>query len=111
LIPFVINELIVAVDPIKLREYLALGKPVVSTDLPEVRKLQDVVYIGKNNKDFVDKIAKAIKEDNPTLTEERIRVAWQSDWGVKIEEISAIIHDAFGRKLVSKDNNDKYLNT
>jgi len=98
LIPYVINERLVAVDPIKLREYLALGKPVVSVDLPEVRKLQDVVYIGENNKDFVDKIGKAMTEDNPSLTQERIRVAWQSDWGVKIEEISAIVNDAFARK-------------
>jgi len=102
LIPYVINERLVAVDPIKLREYLALGKPVVSVDLPEVRKLQDVVYIGENNKDFVDKIGKAMTEDNPSLTEERIRVAGRSDWGVKIEEISSIVNDALARKSCSK---------
>ena len=101
LIPYVISERLVAVDPIKLREYLALGKPVVSVDLPEVRKLQDVVYIGENNKDFVDKIGKAMTEDNPSLTEERIRVARRSDWGVKIEEISTIVNDALARKSCS----------
>ena len=103
LIPYVINERLVAVDPIKLREYLALGKPVVSVDLPEVRKLQDVVYIGENKKDFVDKIGKAMTEDNPSLAEERIRVAWRSDWGDKIEEISAIVNDALARKTCSKE--------
>jgi glycosyltransferase involved in cell wall biosynthesis len=101
LIPYVINELLLAVDPIKLREYLAVGKPVVSVDLPEVRKLQDVVYIGKNNKDFVEKIGKAINEDNRHLTEERIRVAWRSDWRVKIEEISAIVNEAIARRQCS----------
>ena len=54
LIPYVINDRLLAVDPIKLREYLALGKPVVSVDLPEVRKLEDVVYIGENNVDFLE---------------------------------------------------------
>jgi glycosyltransferase involved in cell wall biosynthesis len=102
LIPYVINERLVAVDPIKLREYLALGKPVVSVDLPEVRKLQEVVYIGDNNKDFVDKIGKAMTEDNPSLTEERIRVALRSDWGAKIEEISSIVNDALARKSCPK---------
>jgi glycosyltransferase involved in cell wall biosynthesis len=98
LIPYVINERLVAVDPIKLREYLSLGKPVISVDLPEVRKLREVVYIGENERDFVDKIGKAMAEDNPSLAEERIRVARRSDWGVKIEEISTIVNDAFARK-------------
>jgi glycosyltransferase involved in cell wall biosynthesis len=102
LIPYVINERLVAVDPIKLREYLTLGKPVVSVDLPEVRKLQDVVYIGKSDKDFVDKIGMAMTENDPSLAEKRIRVAWQSDWGAKIEEISEIINDAFHRKTCPK---------
>jgi glycosyltransferase involved in cell wall biosynthesis len=37
IIPFIVNELTVAVNPIKLREMLSAGCPVVSVDLPEVR--------------------------------------------------------------------------
>jgi glycosyltransferase involved in cell wall biosynthesis len=37
LVPFKVNELTRAVNPIKLREYLAAGLPVISTPLPEVR--------------------------------------------------------------------------
>jgi glycosyltransferase involved in cell wall biosynthesis len=39
LIPFVINELTAAVNPIKLREYLSAGMPVVATALPEIELL------------------------------------------------------------------------
>jgi glycosyltransferase involved in cell wall biosynthesis len=106
LIPYVINERLIAVDPIKLREYLTLGKPVVSVDLPEVRKLQEVVYIGKNNEDFVNKIGKALKENDPGTIEDRIRVAWKSDWGAKIEEISEIIRGALRRKHSLTDGSD-----
>ncbi len=98
LIPYVVNDRLVAVDPIKLREYLALGKPVVSVDLPEVRKLQDLVYLAANRTDFVAKVGEALTEDLPSLGEERVRAAWQSDWGRKIEEISEIVHDALGRR-------------
>jgi glycosyltransferase involved in cell wall biosynthesis len=105
LIPFIINELMVAVDPTKLREYLAQGKPVVSIDLPEVRKLRDVVYIGENKQDFMAKIGKAIMEEDPSLSEERIQAAWRSDWGVKIDEISAIVHDAIARRQRSNIRN------
>jgi hypothetical protein len=80
-----------------------MGKPVISTALPEVKKLQDVVYIGENKEDFLDKIGKAISEDDPSLTEERIRAAWRSDWRVKIEEISAIVNEAIARRHCSQE--------
>jgi glycosyltransferase involved in cell wall biosynthesis len=41
LVPFVRNELTAAVNPIKLREYLCAGLPVVATALPEIELLQD----------------------------------------------------------------------
>ena len=41
LIPFVINDLTNAVNPIKLREYLSAGLPVVATALPEIELLSD----------------------------------------------------------------------
>ncbi len=41
LIPFAVNELTTAVNPIKLREYLSAGLPVVSTALPELLPFAD----------------------------------------------------------------------
>ena len=38
LIPYVVDELTDNISPAKLNEYLAIGKPVVSTDLAEVRR-------------------------------------------------------------------------
>lgn len=48
LIPFVVNELTVAVNPIKLREMLAAGCPVVSTALPEVRRCAQEVGVERH---------------------------------------------------------------
>ena len=45
IIPFRINELTLKANPLKLREYLAAGLPVVSTDLPEVRRFRGLVRI------------------------------------------------------------------
>ena len=102
LIPYHVNELMEAVDPIKLREYLCQGKPVVSVDLPEVRKLGELVYIGRDDEEFVEMVGKALKENNPSLSEARVEAARQCEWPVKMAEISAIIADAFTRK--NKEN-------
>lgn len=48
ILPFQVNELTVAVNPIKLREYLAAGRPVVSAPLPAVSEYSDVVEIAES---------------------------------------------------------------
>ena len=53
LVPFKINELTKAVNPIKLREYLAAGLPVVSTPLPEVKACGPWVRIAADAEEFV----------------------------------------------------------
>ena len=52
LIPFKINELTRAVNPIKLKEYLAAGLPVVSTPLPEVRLYGHLVELAEDAQAF-----------------------------------------------------------
>ena len=47
MLPYVINELTEAISPLKLKEYLATGKPIVSTPVPEVLKLKEYVIIAE----------------------------------------------------------------
>jgi hypothetical protein len=79
------------VDPIKLREYLSQGKPVVSVDLPEVRKLNDLVYVAKDAKDYILKLYTALNENDGDTVKRRIDMARKNDWGYKIEDISNLI--------------------
>lgn len=97
LIPYHVNELMEAVDPIKLREYLCQGKAVVSVDLPEVRKLADLVYIGRDEEEFVKMVGSALAENSPALMRARIEASRRCEWSVKMAEISAIVSDAFIR--------------
>ncbi len=91
LIPYHVNELMKGVDPIKLREYLCLGKPVVSVDLPEVRKLEDIVYIASGEDDFVLKVDHALSENLRDKVKDRVMIAKSSDWDNKMIEISEIL--------------------
>src|SRR5205823_5942351 len=59
LMPFRVNELTLAANPLKVREYLAAGLPVVSTDIPEVARL-GACRIGKDPDEIVREIAAAL---------------------------------------------------
>lgn len=96
LIPFRLNKLTEAANPIKLYEYLAAGKPVVSTELPEIIKnASDLVYIGKNEEDFLRKVEKAVNEakkaENKEMVAKRIRFAEDNSWEKRVELLETLL--------------------
>lgn len=86
--PFEINELTLAANPLKVREYLAAGLQVVSTDIPEVRIL-DNCLIGENHQDFIEKIEFALK--NPKSKEEISDAIKHESWEAKIDELRTVM--------------------
>jgi hypothetical protein len=89
LIPFVINELTLAVNPIKLREMLSAGCPVVSTALPEVYAYQTHgVEVASTAETFATAVAARIH--NPATPEERAKISAgvaDETWSSKVDEI------------------------
>ena len=86
--PFVVNELTLAANPLKVREYLAAGLPVVSTDIPECRVLPDCL-IGTDHADFILKIESALADPKPREVISDA-IAHES-WDAKVDEIRALI--------------------
>jgi glycosyltransferase involved in cell wall biosynthesis len=91
IIPFHLTELVDGVDPIKLREYLCAGKPVVTTNFREARKFGDLIYIGRNHDEFVQEVGRALLENDPDLVQRRILAVRGEDWSSKIELISSLV--------------------
>ena len=60
IMPWKQNRWIHYCNPIKLKEYLALGLPVVSTEFAEAFYYQDVIYIARDSEDFVRGIREAL---------------------------------------------------
>ena len=88
-IPFKINDITKATSPVKLFEYMALGKPIVTTDMDECRKYKSVM-IAKNNEQFVDLIDKAVrmrKENNEEYFELLKIEALENTWEKKAKAI------------------------
>jgi glycosyltransferase involved in cell wall biosynthesis len=86
--PFAISELTLAANPLKVREYLAAGLPVVSTDIPEVRVLEDVL-VGTGHSDFISKVEFALATPRPRA-EVSDRIADES-WEAKVEELRQLL--------------------
>jgi glycosyltransferase involved in cell wall biosynthesis len=82
IIPFLMNDLIKGVNPLKLYEYLAAGNPVVSTALPQVVNLQKdgVIYIGKDHSDFICNIEAALRVEESRAKDLRVEVARPFSW-------------------------------
>jgi len=91
IIPFKINELTAAVNPLKLLEYLALGLPVVTTPMHEVEKFKDYIYIANDLNEFTKMVDKAIKNDTEKMKEERKKIIKNYSWEVIAEGIGKII--------------------
>jgi glycosyltransferase involved in cell wall biosynthesis len=93
LIPYVLNEFTMAVNPTKLREMLAAGCPVVSTNLPEVRAYRGHgVVVGDHAESFAAAVAKL--SQNPLTHAERERISRgvaNETWVAKVEELLSVL--------------------
>jgi len=87
LIPFRVNELTRAVNPIKLREYLAAGLPVVSTPLPEARAYEALIRIAETPEAFI-RAVESVLGQTPEQRSSRSRAMARETWPEKLELIS-----------------------
>jgi glycosyltransferase involved in cell wall biosynthesis len=91
ILPFVVNELTLAANPLKLREYLAAGLPVVATPLPEVQKLNGLVRTASTPEGYLTEIDALLRAGRrgPCLIDS-FRMDSES-WDWKVEELSGHI--------------------
>ncbi len=102
LIPYRLNRFTASVYPSKLNEYLAMGVPVVTTDLPEIRRFNDqhqgIVAVGGDPEAFTDAIRTAVALQSPLEVERRLAVARQNSWSVRINQMTDLIEKAIAVK-------------
>ena len=90
ILPFVINSLTFAANPLKLREYLAAGLPVVTTDIPEARRLARHVRVGTTYAEFLSHIDAYLAQGaGPHLSISEAMA--DESWDAKVEEMSSLI--------------------
>lgn len=103
IMPWRQNRWIEACNPIKLKEYLALGKPIVSTPFAELQKYRDVVYEAKTPEEFADCIKKTLVEDNPERIAARRSKVEHASWESKAQ---LVLEELFGKASDFRDLTD-----
>ncbi len=107
IIPYLIDNYTDTVFPTKLYEYLIMGKPVVSTALPEVLDFNGayarIVNIAANKEAFFNAIFDNLKSGQNELVAERINVARQNTWDERISRMAELMRQAIGRLKSDKE--------
>lgn len=65
MMPFVVNDIVKAVDPVKLYEYISYGKTIISVNYPEVERFADYVWLYNNEGEFSEMIGRLCMQDLP----------------------------------------------
>ena len=95
IIPFPVTEVTRHANPLKMREYLAAGLPVVSTPVPEVEVLAEC-RIGRTPAGFVAEVRAALADPGPRR-ERSLRMAGES-WAARVEMLRRVWPTEPGRR-------------
>jgi Glycosyltransferase len=88
IIPFSLNEITISTNPIKMYEYLATGKPVISTKIPEA-VLYKEVYTANDDNEFLRLVNNSLLEkfNNKLLIDKRKKLAFENSWEERYKTI------------------------
>ncbi|HKP36304.1 MAG TPA: glycosyltransferase [Pyrinomonadaceae bacterium] len=87
---------------IKVREYLASGKPVVIAPLPEYDSMSNVLRIGRTRDEFLKLVDDALAEKDPELRLARQAAVQHGTWDARAEWVSDLIEKALAAKTENK---------
>lgn len=102
MIPYVTNAFSETIRPNKVLEYLAMGKPVVATRLPELDALRDHLFSCDSTQQFIDALEAAISTDSPAQGMHRREVALANSMDREFPQIEYLVLEKLCQSLASK---------
>jgi teichuronic acid biosynthesis glycosyltransferase TuaH len=92
ILPFLCNELTKSIYPLKINEYLASGKPVISTSFSEdILSFKDVVYLSNSSREFSENVNLALHENSSEKAAARHKVASSNSWDARVKRFWDLI--------------------
>lgn len=92
LLPYILNDFTHHIFPLKLYEYLAAGKPIISSAMDEMVPFDGrELVVARSHDEFIAAVARAIELETPELAAERREMARNQSWDDRVEQISDIL--------------------
>jgi glycosyltransferase involved in cell wall biosynthesis len=91
LIPYLLEGYVLTAYPLKLHEYLAAGRAIVSTALPELRPYSRVVRIAETRTEFISQIREALQDYSPQAVAARVAIARENTWDSRVSDIDRVL--------------------
>lgn len=99
IIPYKLTQQVIHANPLKLREYLAMGKPVVSVSTPEIDGFADVVEIAHSREEFLTQLDSAVTACNDAeAAHQRMQRVSDTSWDVRTKAVLLQVQDLLARK-------------
>jgi glycosyltransferase involved in cell wall biosynthesis len=89
--PYRLTQQVLNSNPLKLREYLATGKPVVTVRAPEIEKFADVLPLAGNREEFLAQLDTAILDHSPASRMARLDSIRGQSWEDRVEAVVEIV--------------------
>ncbi len=91
IVPFLVNAHTKGNDLLKFHDFLAMGKPVVSTDIGGARDLQELILIAESPSAFLEKLESALGHQNEEEILKRKMKALENSWPNRIIDLKDLI--------------------
>jgi glycosyltransferase involved in cell wall biosynthesis len=98
IIPYRLTRQVVNAAPLKLREYLATGKPVVAVPAPEIERFAGLVRLARGPGQFIDEIEDALLNDTDADRARRVEATSGMSWDARIAQVVEIVEHRIWEK-------------
>lgn len=94
IMPFKVNEIVEAVDPVKLYEYINFNKNILSVKYKEIERFEDFVYFYTNYEEFKENLERLLKNNTLKYSDEdRRRFLKENSWEKRVEAIEELLNN------------------
>ncbi len=105
LMPFAMNEATRFINPTKALEYMATGRPIVSTPVQDVvRQFSDVVAIAKDHEGFINECRRCARRPNRARIARGLTLAQRNSWELIVRQLEQHIDEALASKRILSSN-------
>lgn len=93
--PQIVNKITDVNYPLKIDEYLAMGKPTVATKTTFMDYFKDYTYLPSNKEEYIEAIDRALEENSPGEEKRRIAYAATHSWENFVKKIYKYIEETY----------------